>query len=228
MKRRRRPTPSRSSGSPDTGMTLVELTVAFLLMAVLFTVVMSVASHFVEDDVGAGTRIVLASEGQLALDNMAREIRAAVPEGQPPLAAAIEYASPTEIEFYSNLSAANSGVGPVQVEIDQTGSSLVEKTWTASLGTGGVWEYNGSPYVQTLATDVNSSEGALFSYYPPGEDAATGPPLSTDPPLTQAGGGTEGIGAVQVDLWLSPHGTTGSTVVEDVTTVQLLNEQYAS
>jgi len=209
-------------------MTLVEMTVAFLLMAVLFTVVMSVASHFVEDDVGAGTRIALASEGQLALDNMAREIRAAVPEGTPPLAAAIEYASATEIEFYSNLSAANSGVGPVQVQIKQTGSSLVESTWSASLGTGGVWEYSGSPYVQTLATDVNSSDGALFSYYPVGENAGTGPPLSTDPPLSQTGGGTENIGAVQVSLWLSPHGKTGSTALEEATTVQLLNADYAS
>jgi type II secretory pathway pseudopilin PulG len=216
----------RTHGRDEDGMTLVELVIAFLLMGILFTAAISATVNLVNDSIGANTRVQLTSEEQVTLDVMTREIGAATYGGSPSIA--VSYASPTELEFYAALNPSESGVGPEQIELALIGSSLVQTTWLAAAAGGGSFTYS-NPGTLTLATDVDSSHGALFSYYASG----AGNPLATlltDSPtaLTVALGTTANISTVHINLWMDPGGAGGNLAVDDNATVNLLNVAYTN
>jgi Tfp pilus assembly protein PilW len=216
----------RAQKRDEKGMTLVELVIAFLLMGILFTAVISATVNLVSDSINANTRVQLSSEEQVTLDMMTRQIGAATYGGTP--SAAIEYASPTELEFYAALNPSESGVGPEQIELTLTGSSLVQTTWLATAVAGGAFTYSVSG-TQTLATDVDSGHGALFSYYASNAGNPLGTLLTDSPTaLTQAAGTTGNISSVHINLWMDPHGNGGNVAVDDNTTVNLLNVVYTN
>jgi type II secretory pathway pseudopilin PulG len=232
--------------SDERGMTLIELMVSFLLTTILCVTLMSAMTHLVQDTTSADTRININAEEQLAMDTITRQIRAATPAcglpspycGLPPLPPLepVNYAGPDEITFYASLYPNEIGDGPVKYDITLTGSTLVETTWQADTGPaseGSGWTYTGASGTQTLATDVDSSHGPLFSYYPEGVDPVTTPTgnLSDSPVMTQAGSCTTNqctnpIDSVRIDLWMDPGGDSTTPVVEDTTTVNLINVDY--
>jgi hypothetical protein len=215
-------------------MTLVELMIAFLLTTILCITAMSATAHLVGDSTNADTRIRLNSEAQLVMDGISRQIRAATyaANGYPSLEP-VAYASPNEITFYANLLPNALGAGPVKYDITLAGSHLVETTWQPDSGSGGSgWTYTGTPMVQTLATDIDSSH-VLFSYYAQPVPPLTAPGLlSATPPMTQtlgkAPGGTGLIDSVVIDLWTDPNGAGNAPVVEDTTTVHLINVDFTN
>lgn len=216
-------------------MTLVELMIAFLLTTILCITAMSATAHLVADSTSARTRIHLNSEAQLVMDGITRQIRAATyaDNGFPSLEP-VAYASASEITFYANLLPNALGSGPVKFDITLSGSQLVETRWQPDAGSGGAgWTYSGSGTAETLATDVDPSH-VLFSYYPQGVDPLTDPGgnLPVIPPMTQtlgkAAGGTGLIDSVVIDLWMDPNGAGKAPVVEDTTTVHLINVDFTN
>lgn len=210
----------------ERGMTLVELMVAFLLLGILCMTVMSASSHLVGDTANADTRTNMNSDAQLVLDAISRPLAAAtaiVSDGS-----AITYAAPDEVTFYSSLSPNDSDVGPEKLDIALDGSDLVETTWTAVDGGGGVWTYPGAGTVQTLSSNVDSSQGPLFSYYTHKQDAVTYSATSLPETPTVDGSDIGTIEAVRIDLWVDPGGSSTNPVVEDTTVVHLLNVDYTN
>ena len=227
-------------------MTLLELMIAFLLTTILCITAMSATAHLVGDTTSANERINLNSEEQLVMDTITRQIRAATYAcglaspycGVPPLPplAPVNYAGPDEITFYASLFPNEFGDGPVKYDIKLTGSTLVETTWQADVGAqseGDGWTYTGASTTQTLATDVDSSRGPLFAYYAAGVDPVTRPAstLAATPAMTQAGNCstnqcTSVIDSARIDLWMDPGGDRTTPVVEDSTTVNLINVDF--
>ena len=217
----------------ERGMTLVELIIAFLLTGILCIATMSATSALVSNASSANTRTRLNSESQLVMDTITRQIRAATyaANGFPSLEP-VAYASAGEITFYANLLPNTLAAGPVKYDIKLTGADLVETTWQPDTGSGGLgWTYTGTPVVQTLATDVDPSH-VLFSYYPQGVDPITTPGGKLAVPMTQtlgdAAGGTGLIDSVEIDLWTDPNGVGQTPVIENTTTVHLINVDFTN
>lgn len=227
----------------ETGTTLVELMIAFMLLSVLSVAIVSVSGQMVADSTNADQRTVIYSDAQVIMDTITREIQAATyacgaVTGSTSCSTPLEpiaYAGPKEITFYSSLSSDKSSTGPTKFDITLTGSNLVETTWTADAGSGGAgWTYPAAGSAQTLATDVDSSHGNLFNYYSSSENAVTTPgtSLSDSPALVQSGGttstGTGNIEAVRIDLWTDPNGGGAGPSAEVTTVVHLLNYDYTN
>jgi Tfp pilus assembly protein PilE len=217
----------------ERGMTLVELIIAFLLTGILCIATMSATSALVSNASSANTRTRLNSESQLVMDTITRQIRAATyaANGFPSLEP-VAYASATEITFYANLLPNALAAGPVKYDITRTGADLVETTWQPDTGSGGLgWTYTGTPVVQTLATDVDPSH-LLFTYYPLGVDPITTPGGNLAVPMTQTlgkgAGGTGLIDSVEINLWTDPNGLGQTPVIEDTTTVHLINVDFTN
>ena len=216
-------------------MTLVELTIAFLLTSILCIAAMSATSELVKDSTSANTRIRLNSEAQLVMDAITRQIRAATYAANGyPSAEPVAYASAKEMTFYASLLPNELNHGPVKFDLTLTGSHLVETTWQPNPGTAGSgWTYPAAGISQTLATDVDSSGShVLFSYYAKGVDPLTNPGGYLGTPmvqsLAQAPGGTGLIDAVVIDLWVDPNGAGKSPSVEETTTVHLINADFTN
>jgi type II secretory pathway pseudopilin PulG len=226
----------------ERGMTLMELMIAFLLLTVLMTSVISATTNLVGDSVNSDQRVGVASQEQVTLDTITRQIETGVAEGTP--ASAIAFASGTEVEFYANLNDVMTDIGPEEIELELSNSTaqcpvgptscLLEATMPAASGAGGAWTYTGtwSP-LAVVATDVNSTHGAIFSYYPVGVDPITGTAvaipnggLSQTVVADQAA--LENIDSVHINLWMSPSGGAAGPAIEDTTTVHMLNVDYAN
>jgi Tfp pilus assembly protein PilW len=233
----------RPGGKGETGTTLVELMIAFMLLSVLCVAIVSVSGQMVADSTNADQRTVVYSDAQVVMDTITRQIQAATAAcgavtGSTTCNTTLEpiaYAGPKEITFYSSLTSDESGTGPTKFDITLSGGNLVETTWPADAGSGGVgWTYPAAGGAQTLAADVDGSHGSLFAYYTSSENAVTTPgtSLTDSPALVQSGGtsstGTGNIEAVRIDLWTDPAGSGAGPSVEVTTVVHLLNYDYTN
>lgn len=205
----------------DSGMTLVELMVAFLLLSILCMTVMSASSHLVGDTVNADTRTKMNANAQLVMDTITRQLTAATAAGSP--SQVVTYATPDEVTFYSSLSPNDSDVGPDKFDISLSGANLTETTWTAVDSGGGVWTFPGSGTTETLSSNVDSSQGPLFSYYTSQQNAVTESATSVPANPTVNSSDIGMIEAVRVDLWVGPSGSANNAVVEETTVVHLIN-----
>ena len=218
---------------------MVELMIALALLSILAASAMSVMTSMVAASTGADRRVNITAESQLVMDAITRAIRAASYAGEP--LSPIFIAGDDELWFYASLNPNETGDGPVMIELSVSGCSaaswstcsghtLVETEWNADLSSGGVgWTYTGTPWTQTLATDLDPSHGPLFYYYPLGVNAMSDASGYLTTPLDQEpSNATAAIDSVRIDLWVDPEGQEGMPAVQDTTTVHLVNVDYTN
>jgi type II secretory pathway pseudopilin PulG len=241
----------------ETGLTLVELMVAMLMMGVLgaaITTTVVFAQH-----TGAATedRLFSINRAHVGVDAIERALRTAVqPQqfdnvctscsfGSNPGSTALVSASPSSVEFYANLNAVPSGPDLVTFALqpdpaDSRQTDLVETYQLPIVQTsGGSTTFSfctpgpGCPVVtRTLVRGVDTSIGApLFTYYSDTYPAA-GSTLS--PAGTPAALSTTQLNEVDsVDLELAVQSTAGASTwhvapVTIVDHIELPNADTAS
>lgn len=202
------------AGGSDAGLTLVELLIAMGITALIATLagslfVASTHSVSLAQSIDDGTR-----QGSNGMNEMARMVRAAMPN---PLAnptaggaqndPAIISATSTSVQFYAfvNLTGAES---PVKVQFSVDNGKLVERQWnatTTAAGSNGHWDFPASTTTPTLTRTLCGSIPStvkVFQYLD-----ATGAPLTL--PITTL----SAIASITLTITIQPTGAASAVTL---------------
>ncbi|BDZ49059.1 hypothetical protein GCM10025867_13000 [Frondihabitans sucicola] len=159
----------------DAGVSLSELLVAMVILAVLMSVVMA---FFVTSSKTFATNKAIDGNTRTAsnaMNEVSRVLRAATPN--PKLNnttdPAFVSATATSVVFYAYINLTSSLETPVQVRFTYSAAAgtITESRWVATGLTGGLWSFPSasstpasSRVIGTAVLPASSSVGALFSY----------------------------------------------------------------
>ncbi len=173
----RRPLLRRGAARAESGMTLLEIMVAMMILSVALAIVFSVLISLQNDEVTVSSRHAANQQAQLITYSLSRQVHAAAtPSG---MSSPFVIATATELKFYSALGNSN---GPTQLDIHAVpacaGCSTMEMVEDMVQPTlvGGLPSYTGSSQrvvlgsglvvpVPTPSTDCSTGSPGIFQYY---------------------------------------------------------------
>ncbi len=186
----RRRLPSRRGRANDRGISLIEITIAMLILSLIVPVIYGLLDSVEKDEVTVASRDIAGGQAQVIGEVLSRQIHAAALPTSGGATTAIVSATANTFQFYASLGNAN---GPTELTIKTaltcgscTTYNMVETlvqpgpsdsyttgttTTTAILGTGVV-----PPSTVTVGTDCSSTAPGIFQYY---NSSSTCLPLST-------------------------------------------------
>ena len=170
---------SRRRGARDRGMSLIEITIAMLILSLIVPVIYGLLDSVEQDEVTVASRDVAGGQAQVIDEILSRQIHAAALPTTGGSTTAIVSATADTLQFYASLGNAN---GPTELTIKTSltcvscttynmvetlvqpgpGDSYTTVTTTTSaiLGTGVV-----PPSTTTVGTDCSTTNPGIFQYY---------------------------------------------------------------
>jgi Tfp pilus assembly protein PilW len=153
----------RSTARPDRGFTLVELSVAGLLSTIVVTAVVLMFNSLSQNAADARQQAEIQAVTRDVADDMAAELRAAVPAR--PGDAAVDSLSNGSLVFYTSR---YGGVGPVKVVYERTNCSagvcsLRERRYPVVSGSGPNWQYSTTASLDSILLPRVADGYAMFS-----------------------------------------------------------------
>lgn len=197
--------PARAAPN-DAGVSLVEISVAGLLISVVLGLVLVAFISMQRAWLQSAERHSNLSEAQVTMDNLSKDIRTAtrLEAGTSPF----ELANANEMQVYANL---NATAGPrlLHIYVTDDRELAIDTTEADGGGSGCTTHDDNPPSTQIVGTDVANSSGTpLFTYLDgDGDELAT--PVSASDMLQ--------IEAVEIDLRVTPADNA------DVAETQLIN-----
>lgn len=204
----------------DEGTSLVELLVTMIVVGLLTSAVAISVQSITHHTLLTKSRDFATEQAQVTLDRASRYLRAAAPEGTGNPQTVFTLASDNHVTFYSDLGQPN---GPDLVDLNVTGPStggtLVETVTPADVASvAPTYTYTGTPKTGRDGTDINTTAGAVFTFY-----NASGATLTT--PMTTIAQ-TSQIARLRVSVVDQEPGI--GTPVTDSTLIYLRNVEYAA
>lgn len=212
-----------AAGRDERGLTLIELMVAMLVTSIILA---TVGAFFVAaSKAGATNRAVDNSTRQATtgITQITRYLQVADrwQTGRATFNPAFITASPTHVQFYSNVDITGSVITPVLVDLQITSANKLQLQVTqSSCPSGGYCTFPGPTTTSTLAaTIVNPTSGGnqLFSYF---DD--NGAPLATGT-ASVTGANLDSIRQVNVALEVGATSTASANDTQFQTTIDLRN-----
>jgi type II secretory pathway pseudopilin PulG len=210
----------RHSLRGDQGTSLVEMLVTIIVVGLLTSAVALTVSRITHHTLLTKSRDFATEQAQVTMDRSSRYLRAAAPEGSGNPQTVFTLASDNHITFYSDLAQPN---GPDLVDLNvtgpATGGTLIETVTPAdATSVPPTYTYTGTSTTGRDGTDINTTAGAVFTFY-----NANGTVLTT--PMTTIAQ-TSQIARVRVSVVDQEPGI--STPVTDSTLIYLRNVEYAA
>lgn len=158
----------------DAGFSLIEMVVAVAVLGVVITAAFTTLDFFQSEAVTATNGFTAVSQGQLLIEQLGKDIRAAV--ALTPTTSPFTLATASQMTLYSNLGDPN---GPTKLNIYLTptsGSNLIEGDATpADPGSAPNWTYTGASHIQFTGKYVNTAAAPLFTYFDQNGNQLTSP-----------------------------------------------------
>jgi prepilin-type N-terminal cleavage/methylation domain-containing protein len=207
----------RSDAGTEAGFTLIEMLIAMLVFTIFAAMVLGIYVNLVTQQTSSNDRFANTGEGQVIMDRLTSDLRAAVycACGSTP-ASPLSSATATSITFYAAI---GGGPGPTEVTFNLSGDQLTETDTPATGGASPYWTF-GQPKTAILSPSIaNSTSNPLFTYYNSGGTELASPMTTTAQ--------TVAVEMVCVNLVVNSNKDPGSAATLD-NCVHLLNVDYAN
>lgn len=215
-------------------MSLAELLVTIGLLSIVGTLVLSTFVRGLATSRNSDARSADGAAARIALEDMTKQLRAAVdPDGDGPLLA-FETATPTDVTFYAavgNRSSEPAADGPpqrVRFWLDTAERAVKSQVVKGVLGSGGATTWPGAGVTRVLARGAAVPQPRPVFTYLGAVDQTLNADNTTRSSLLASGGALTAEGRSSVDaveIWLTLQTDTGGRRVPTtaVSRVTLLN-----